>query len=197
MVRARGRRATSRIVAGLQPAVGSRLSPSGQDADLVERHLEALLADTREELGRADHKASLLLAGGGVAIGALLASLFGRQWSPIELDHRVQWLWWLSAAAAAMALLALGDTIYPRTWAAEGGTGGIAFYGDVLAVPRDRLEAEVRRAADRRGSCLADQLFEVSRIVRRKYRAIKVALWMYAAAVSCAIATAVLNSTLT
>ena len=44
----------------------------------------SLLSSAREEIDRADSKASILLAASGVATGALLAGLMAGNWTPLE-----------------------------------------------------------------------------------------------------------------
>src|ERR1035441_6347411 len=96
----------------LPPVHGSPISPEA--ADPTASYLADLLADTREELTRADSKAALTLAATGVVIGALLAGLFGGKWTPFDLNSKIQWLWWLGVGSAALGVFSIAAAVYPR-----------------------------------------------------------------------------------
>ncbi len=74
---------------------------------------EALLKDTREELGRADGKAAMLMSASGVVVSVLLAGAIAGKWDPTELGHW-QWLWWPGAAAGAIGIVAFAAAVWPR-----------------------------------------------------------------------------------
>jgi hypothetical protein len=139
--------------------------------DRVE-HLRFLVLTAREEISRADQKAALLLASSGVATGVLLAALLAHQWTPAELTPYARWLWWLGIVAAAASLIALVDTVYPRT------------------PPKDDT-------ATTHVTCpsahLAAQHTALSHIVVRKYQSIKIAIWSAAAATACITMAILLN----
>ncbi|MBG6184699.1 hypothetical protein IWX65_002677 [Arthrobacter sp. CAN_A214] len=48
--------------------------------------------EAREELARADGKASTLLAAIGVVIGPIVAAAFGGSWHSRDLDNNIEWL---------------------------------------------------------------------------------------------------------
>jgi hypothetical protein len=50
----------------------------------TDEYARLLLAEAREELGRADQKASLLLAAASVAIAAIVTGLVGSGWKPSD-----------------------------------------------------------------------------------------------------------------
>ncbi len=157
--------------------------------DSVAAHAAAVLSATREELARADGKASLLLASSGVAVGALMAGLIAGDWSPFELDNRVEWLWWVGLLAVLLGVVALGLAVYPRTKASSPRGELIAYYGDVVAAPPGELEARLEASVASPRTALLDQLRQVALIVQRKYRAIQFALWAFAVgAFLCTIA---------
>lgn len=151
---------------------------------------ETVLQAAREELTRADGKASLLLASTGVVIGALLAALLAGSWQPSDISNGIEWLWWLGVAAAAAAVGCLGKAVYPNTNYRGSTPDVIAFFGDVTATPetqlRERLEHAVTRDAD---AALLDQLSAVSSIVDTKYWHTKTAIWLLAVGSAlCALA---------
>jgi hypothetical protein len=175
--------------AGQGETGGARVPPDEEALDYARSLLEA----TREELVRADTKASLLFAASGVAIGALLNGLLGGKWAPSNLDNRVEWMWWLGVVSAASALTCLAIAIYPRTWRAEVRPKLVAYYGDVVHFSRTELEVALAATSRHIKSALVDQVYQVSKIVRRKYRLIRVALWLFAFAASLCIVAVLLN----
>lgn len=150
--------------------------------DAAAEHAKVVLAAAREELTRADGKASVLLASAGVVIGALTAALLAGTWDPSDLWNGIEWVWWVGVASAAVAVGALGYAVYPRTTYRGTIPGTIAYFGDVVATPRRRLEARLQSTGANGHVALLDQLVAVSVIVDRKYRALQLALWCLAVA---------------
>lgn len=154
-------------------------------------YVQEMLKEAREELVRADAKASLILASSGVAIGALMAGLLAGSWGPSDLDNRIEWLWWLGASAAGYGLYRLAESVFPRTDRKGEAPAVLAYYGDInketgdLATLKQKLADSSAHAQDR----YVDQLRQVSRIVGAKYAGIKMGLLMLGvAAVLCALA---------
>ncbi|TDO36282.1 hypothetical protein EV643_12012 [Kribbella sp. VKM Ac-2527] len=144
--------------------------------DDVSACAEVILAAAREEIGRADAKASILLAGAGVVVGALLASALSSDWSPARLVLAAAILWWLSIAAVALGLGMLGYCIYPQTKRIKNGGSVISYFGDVVGLSRLQLEAALEESVAEPRSAVLDQLLQVSAIAARKYWAISAAL---------------------
>jgi hypothetical protein len=151
------------------PSVSSG-SNSPEAADPTVGYLADLLADTREELTRVDSKAALLLAASGVIIGALLAGLFGGRWTPFDLNKRVEWIWWLGVASAALGVFSIAAAVYPRIRRRRAPHPGVpAYYGDVAAYENiDAFRLAIEKAPRSRER-LIDQTFVLSGIVQRKY----------------------------
>lgn len=142
----------------------------------MKTRLEWLLKDAREELVRADNKASLLLSATGVGVGALLAALLARAWAPSSLVGVAQWMWWLGAMGIAFAVCQLGVAVYPRTTArSRHAADVVAYYADVVRIGRTGLADHVSKEATE--DALLDQLSSISEIVFTKYRLIQRALW--------------------
>ncbi len=161
-------------------------------SDPVVVHAEAVLASAREELVRADGKASLLLAAAGVAVGALMGGLIARDWTPFVLNNWVEWAWWLGVCATIIAVVALAWAVYPRTRPSDPRPDVISFYGDVVTTPAEALETRLEQTIALPREAALDQLRQVSLIVQRKYLAIQVALWAFAGGASlCAGAVVV------
>lgn len=84
-------------------------------------YMRRLLDETREEVSRADTKASIILAGGGIVVGILLTgfvtgdvSIAGERWY-------VALLAWAAGALLVGGVAFLGSAVYPRTRGAQPG----------------------------------------------------------------------------
>jgi len=155
--------------------VNSAIGVSGHSPDVTLLYATSLLSNAREEIDRADAKASILLAASGVASGALLAGLIAGSWTPLRLQAAVQWAWWLGLAESAIAICCLALAVYPRERKRDPGIAGtVAYYGDVLAYPTNvQLVAALHRSAEANIDRIADQLRNISSIVSHKYRLIR------------------------
>lgn len=76
---------------------------------------KTILREAREELARADGKASILLAAIGVVIGAIFAAILGGSWRPHHLDNNIEWLWWVGAVVGLAGATVFGSAVFPRT----------------------------------------------------------------------------------
>jgi hypothetical protein len=146
-----------------------------------------LLTETREELNRADSKASLLFAVFGVVLGALLAGLISHKWRPEDLAAGATVVFWAGTALAGIGAASLGFSVWPRIFREQPG-GPASYYGDIVTYGKDRARlrsalAEAATDDDR----TVEQLAVVSHIVWRKYVGIRTALLLFlAAALMCA-----------
>lgn len=178
-------------LSGLLTALsGSRTTVLSGSEDETQLYAATLLAETREEIDRADSKASILLASTGIAVGALLAGLLSRSWAPTNLRTPYEFVWWAGVAAAAVGIWNLAYAVYPRTRRRGKRPDHVGYYGDVLSFDNTtELSEALHRSADVKTARLADQLYQLSLIVDRKYRSIRRAMWCLLAAIgSCATA---------
>ncbi|MEU8519401.1 Pycsar system effector family protein [Streptomyces sp. NPDC048577] len=122
----------------------------------------------REDLGRADSKAAVLLSG-ALALPAFLIGWHGApDWrGAADIALVVAGVLW------AVAVTALVRALMPRTGTVRG-RPGVTFFGDLLP-PRDfaRLSAEVTEAGRDPVGWLLVQAVDVSSILSAKYRAIR------------------------
>lgn len=128
-----------------------------------------LLDETRHEIDRADTKASILLAAAGVVAAVFVAALVSGGLDPTRARGLVQVAGGAAAALVVAGVTLLGAAVYPRIHRA---TVGRARY--FMDIAQYNSVAELRSAvateqADVDGRNL-QQLFDLSKIVRRKYR---------------------------
>ncbi|WP_137229188.1 Pycsar system effector family protein [Streptomyces sp. BPSDS2] len=148
-----------------------------------ERIAERLLVTVREDLGRADSKAAVLLSG---AL-ALPAFLIGRHGSPDwqgpgDLALVVAGLLWVVAVAALVRAL------LPRTGTVRD-QEGVTYFGDLLApFDYDVLTARINEAGRDPVGWLLVQAVDVSAILSAKYRAIRWAVATLAPSAALALA---------
>lgn len=155
----------------------------GPDSAEFRAYADRLLADAREEVKQADAKASLLLAGAGVALGAVLAAALAGRGYAGTVAGPVAWLRWASLCTAVAGVLVLGWTVYPRTRRiAAAPSHLVAYFGDIADQPRATLEDRLGRTLQSPGASTVDQLYEVAKIAAAKYTLIRRALCLFGAA---------------
>jgi hypothetical protein len=183
-----------------------------RDENPDEEFAKILLREGREELGRADGKASALLGAAGIVAAALLAGAIAGDWNPTKLHHdAARNVLWASIAIAGVGHVFLAAAVMPRT-RNLGDRERLAYFGDVVGfrekgiairmttrrAKEDRGRAEFRTAVGRvSGSRLnrtLDQVWVVSAIVHRKYRCIRAAMWLFAVAIGGAAASLMVNA---
>ena len=173
---------------------------------------EALLRETREELAKADAKASILLAASGIAFAALLTVGSAGSWYPDKLSHHAaRMLVWLAIALTLSGISFVAAAVKPRLRASHPRGPVIHYFADVEAYwprwwkRRKRTQlVEKGRAAfgvaleracgpDEAVERLADQIWSLSHIAYRKYRLVSVGMWLYAGAVVSALGSLVVE----
>ena len=172
--------------------VNSAISIHGDSSDEATLlYATSLLGNAREEIGRADAKASILLAASGVAAGALLAGLIAGSWTPVTLQVVLQWVWWFGVVESAVGICCLALAIYPRERKNDSRIPWtVVYYGDVLAYSTTaELVAALSRSAETNIERIADQLRHVSWIVNHKYKLLRWGMWgLFLAGVTIAAA---------
>ncbi len=145
--------------------------------------VDSLLKDTREELGRADGKASILLSAVGVVVSVLLAGAISRNWNPTQLAS-FEWLWWLGTLSGTAAIVAFGAAVWPRV-EHPADKEKLTYFGHVADFKKvDDLSVAVARrasATDPQDRPI-DQLYTVSKIVAKKYKLIRWGIGFFGAA---------------
>ncbi|MDX2543093.1 Pycsar system effector family protein [Streptomyces sp. WI04-05B] len=152
---------------------GGRHGPDRSGERVSERVAERLLSTVREDLGRADSKAAVLLSG-TLALPAFLIGWQGAPgWhGPADVTLILAGLLW------AVSVTALVGALMPRTGTVrESDVGGdeVTYFGDLVGARHDlaTLAARVTEAGRDPAGWLLVQAVDVSAILSAKYRAIR------------------------
>lgn len=158
-----------------------KIEPAPAGAPLATAAVKDQLAETREEIARVDGKASILLAGAGVAVGVVVAGLIAGDLQITELALIVAVLGGLAAAATLAGIGFLGAAIYPRCGTAEPGR---ARYFTEVAVYDTLDELRTALAKDAHvGDRLLHQLLGLSKAVATKYALLRWGIRLLALAI--------------
>ena len=157
-------------------------APADAPVEAIEVEL-SILAEARNEVGAADHKASMVLAVLGIGFGALLAGLIARDWSPAELDVAGRTVWYVGALLAAGSVGAAALAVWPR-FTVPPPSPQVYYWGHVAAFDsREALDASLDAQPPTLPARTRHQLYELSRIVARKYHWVRVAMRLAGASV--------------
>jgi hypothetical protein len=139
-----------------------------------------LLDRARAETTQAENKAAILIAGVLAVIGGIAAAIGGGKWAVVRQPWYVATPFWVAAAAAAAALTCLAAVIYPRGRARKPGRlARVAYFGDVVALDSPaELHSLLSQPDVQLSGIWIDQLWQMSRIVSRKYRLVRLAMWL-------------------
>jgi hypothetical protein len=149
---------------------------------------ERLLLTVREDLGRADVKASILLSG-AVAVPALA---LGRG-TPAEVSGVALGLLAAGGALWAVGTLLLLAVVLPRTGTVRSGPGP-TYYADALgATDLEALRRATTEAGADRVSWLLTQFQDVSVILSAKYRWLRRSMVLLGAGLLLAFLSAVVS----
>jgi hypothetical protein len=155
-------------------------------------YLVGLHKETREELIRVDGKIGVLLRAFLVAVAVVAAGIIAGNWRPSNLDFSDQIVWWCGVALVVVALIRLVAALVPRTLHSKPPQGVPRYYADIASLSSaDDLIAILDNASE--SARIADQTYELSKIVVRKYRTITQSTWTYAVGVGAASLSVILG----
>ena len=130
-----------------------------------------LLAETREEVGRADTKASILLGFAGV-IATVFGGLAFSGHGPYKVFRWIEIIELLGATLYIVGIMFLAGAVMPRSIRKRNQTP--YFFGDIAAYPDEKaLLAGLAQASLMPTDRVVNQLFVVSKIVVRKYEDVR------------------------
>lgn len=145
----------------------------------------AMLAEAREDLAKADQKATLVLATLGIGFGAVLGGVLAGGWNPTQLFGAGEVLWWIGTGLFAIAVVLAGTAVWPRYDAGDA-SAGIYYWAHVASF---ESLASLSAALDSTDPDMAyrtrNQLWSISRIVEIKYRSVRASMMTSLAAASC------------
>lgn len=131
----------------------------------VNRH--AMLVEVRDELTRADGKASILFAAMGVAAGVLAAAILGGDWNPRDLHSPWEAVWWVGCVAGATSGALLALAVYPKITNRHSGAP-ITYFNEIAQLrDTETLDKSLKNLSEE--DRVLKQLYSVSKIVRKKY----------------------------
>lgn len=150
---------------------------------------QQLLKESREELVRADAKASTLFGIEGVIVGIVVGAIIAGKWSPVMLDDDIEWLWWVGGGFVVTSLLSLASAIYPSL-ESEHAQGRVTYFGHVVGYGKNReaLRSALKLQAGEGGRTI-EQVQAISGIAWTKYQRIQFALWVYGLGLAACLAS--------
>ena len=152
--------------------------------------VEGILDETRDEINRADTKASILLGGTGVAVAALVGAMYAAKIKTDDLDAIIWAFGLMSAAAFAASIALLGAAVMPRIGKATPGRARYfmdhAQYDDInelqKAIEFELTDVELRHL---------HQVRDLARIVKTKYQLAILGEWSAGVGILLACLTAI------
>ncbi|MEY9837210.1 Pycsar system effector family protein [Streptacidiphilus sp. EB103A] len=141
-----------------------------------------LLAELRDEIARADNKASVLVAALGIAAGLLAGLLSGHDWSPGRLPPASAAAWWPGTVSLGIALVSLLLAILPRYRKSDWHPGlPLTYFQDInQAVALGRLAEALADTERDPSAALLTALASNSLIVSRKHLCVRTGLAAFA-----------------
>lgn len=159
-------------------------------ADSAVRLAERLLAETREEIRRADAKASQWLAMIAALTMAIVATAPGRVWPEWSGSGPDRWLRLLALVVAVAAVASLVLALVPRV-RGEPDAAQVAYFGHIARIG-DPVTAQrcIERVATNVMPGLSAELYWLSRITMAKYRWLRAGTVLAVLAAGLALARA-------
>jgi hypothetical protein len=126
-----------------------------------------MLAEAREELARADGKASILFAALGVAAGVIAAAIVSGDWNPRDLQRPWEAIWWAGGMTGTAAATLLALAVYPKIVNRHPGAA-VTYFNEIAQLASiDSLDGALKRMSE--DERVLKQLYAVSKIARKKY----------------------------
>lgn len=167
------------------------MKPRRTNPDTYLELANKILREAREELVRADGKASILLAATGVILGAVLTG----SWRPSYFDAPLACLWWAGSVIGMAGVGAFGVAVFPRTtYRSKRRPGIVSYFGDVVGLSKDQLKRNLIDTAEDASTATLDQVEAISSVVDKKYRAIQIGMICVGVAALCWVAAFLIGS---
>jgi hypothetical protein len=143
---------------------------------------DTILTETREEVARADSKASLLFSTVLVVVGVVAAAMLAGDWSPNRLRTWAQVLWWAGAAGVGGGIVLLGGAVYPRVLNRSEGPGA-TYFNEIAKLKSIQVLDDALTAMTEKARTLK-QLYALSHIAHRKFALIAWAIRLFGVALT-------------
>lgn len=173
-------------------------TPVPANGDALRTYAGQLLAETREELTRADSKAATLFAGVGVVVAVVVGAVAGGEVDVSKLDTCWKFTVTLAAFLQGVGLAHLGMALHPRTTKAL--KGPLHYYGDVRGYLDTHGQPDARALRAAAAAVAADpaardleQFAVLAGVVRTKFGYIKVGLLASGLAAGLLVLTAIVR----
>jgi hypothetical protein len=155
---------------------GSAATPDlGSDVALLQ--LTELTKHAREEISRADTKASLQLAVAGVFAGSAVGAMAACGWSPFTLSGVAEVLFWLASGALTAGVLLVASATLPQRGSGSRRPFAVSYFGDVVTASKcGSLEQHLATDIGQLKAQMVSQLEQLARIADSKYRRISLGL---------------------
>ncbi len=155
-----------------------QLASSADPSPEAQTRVEWLHRDVREELTRADAKATTLLGLGGVLLGVALAGFSAGDWSPHDLPAPTEWLFWIGFAAVLIRQFYFLLAVMPRV-SHDRPFQEIRYFGHIAPLAsREDLYIALAQV-DMPYHHMVDQVWVLSRITDRKFFLIRRGLQVF------------------
>lgn len=142
-----------------------------------------LLAETRDEIGRADSKAFTMLAAVVVVAGLFASAILSGTWSPRKLAIASEVLWWLGTAAFGAGIVLLSLVIYPSI-DTKTRRPSISHFAQMRYFARsEELQRAIERGARDQLPRVSGQLLALSKLAARKYKLTSLSICCFGVAV--------------
>jgi hypothetical protein len=155
-----------------------------------ETQLLRLLNETRDEIARAETKASIALAATGVVSGSVLGGLIDH-YAGLTVLAKITLIGCVAAMLAG--LVSLGMSLIPKLFVNPGGHSMMAFFGHVTAAGSiaefERLTLDEQDERSR----LTNQIWTLSTLIMRKYGHIRRAFLFLGVSVGLGVLTMVIE----
>jgi Family of unknown function (DUF5706) len=154
----------------VEPLLLDRCGDGDGGVGVDEAQLARLLNETRDDIARAETKASITLAASSLVIGTVLSELIGR-YDSLVVVAKVPLVG--SFVAVLLGLVALGMALKPNYVANPAGHEMLAYFGHVAAAGSiEEFERLADAELDERGR-LTNQIWTLSYLILRKYQHIR------------------------
>jgi hypothetical protein len=165
--------------------------------NVPDQYRNDLLRETRDELAKADAKASILLAASGIAASAFVTVGNGGTWYPENLaDHVARVFAWAAIGLTLAGIVTVGMAVKPRMRARHDVIGPPHYFGDVEGYrpPWWKIRARATKLRTQRTKFrndlestsmpelrerVDDQIWTLSHIAYRKYWLVSLGMRLY------------------